>query len=85
MEVYGSLTPPSYDLAKVTAPTYLFYSKNDWLSAETDVDQLCSEMGSSCKGKLLISDFSFNHLDYTFGIDAPTLVYNKVISIFARY
>ncbi|XP_050299647.1 lipase 3-like [Anthonomus grandis grandis] len=82
---YGSRSPPSYDLTKITAPTFLFYSKNDWLSAEKDVNNLCTGMGSSCKGKVLMSDFAFNHIDYLFGIDAPALVYNKVISVFARY
>lgn len=85
MAQYGRATPPQYDVTKITAPTYMIYSKNDWLSAETDVNKLCSKMGDSCKGKILMSDFEFNHLDYMFGIDAPTLVYNKVISLFARY
>ncbi|XP_066150373.1 lipase 3-like [Euwallacea fornicatus] len=85
MKVYGSVTPPRYDLTQITTPTYLFYSKNDWLSAETDVIKLCKSMGDACAGKILMSDFSFNHLDYTFGIDAPSLVYNKIIGIFARY
>jgi len=83
-KTYGSLSPPNYDLSKIKAPTYLIYSKNDWLSAETDVNKLCDKMGSACKGKFVMSDFQFNHLDYMFGIDAPTLVYNKVISLFAR-
>lgn len=30
---YGRLTPPDYDLKKVTAPVALHYSDNDWLSA----------------------------------------------------
>ncbi|CAG9766592.1 unnamed protein product [Ceutorhynchus assimilis] len=83
--IYGRLTPPGYDLSKVTAATYLIYSKNDWLSSEKDVLRLCDAMKVGCKGKILMSDFEFNHLDYMFGIDAPKLVYNKVISLFARH
>lgn len=30
---YGSMSPPSYDLNKVTAPVALHYSDNDWLAA----------------------------------------------------
>lgn len=33
IRVYGSLSPPDYDLSKITAPVYLHYSGNDWLSA----------------------------------------------------
>uniref|UniRef100_A0AAR5PTV1 Lipase n=2 Tax=Dendroctonus ponderosae TaxID=77166 RepID=A0AAR5PTV1_DENPD len=85
MAQYGRVTPPRYDVTQITAPTYMIYSKNDWLSAETDVNKLCNKMGDGCKGKILMSDFKFNHLDYMFGIDAPTLVYSKVISLFGRY
>ncbi|KAF7286541.1 hypothetical protein GWI33_004944 [Rhynchophorus ferrugineus] len=84
MSKYGSLFPPGYDLSKITAPTYMLYSKNDWLSAATDVQKLCSQMTKGCKGTILLSDYKFNHLDYMFGIHAPTIVYNKVISLFAR-
>jgi lysosomal acid lipase/cholesteryl ester hydrolase len=85
LKKYGSVNPPNYDLKKITAPTFLIYSKNDWLSAEKDVDRLCTGMPTACKGKILMSDFQFNHLDYMYGIDAASLVYNKVISLFARY
>lgn len=30
---YGSMFPPKYNLAAVTAPVYLHYSNNDWLAA----------------------------------------------------
>lgn len=30
---YGSLFPPKYDLASITAPVYLHYSDNDWMAA----------------------------------------------------
>jgi lysosomal acid lipase/cholesteryl ester hydrolase len=30
---YGQLTPPEYNLYAISAPVYLHYSGNDWLSA----------------------------------------------------
>lgn len=30
---YGSMFPPKYDLASITAPVYLHYSDNDWMAA----------------------------------------------------
>lgn len=84
LKKYGSLTPPKYDLSAVTAPVYLLYSNNDWLSHQTDVLKLYSELGN-VQGKFLISDDNFNHLDYMFAIDAPKLVYNKIISLMTRH
>lgn len=84
MKRYGSLSPPKYELGKVTAPVYLLYSTNDWLSHQTDVLKLYSELGNA-KGRFLISDSKFNHLDYMYAIDAPTLVYNKIISLMTRH
>lgn len=80
---YGALSPPDYDLSKITAPVYLIHSRNDWLAGETDVERLCTGLGN-CAAKLLVSDYSFNHLDFTYGIDAPTLIYSKVVSLFSR-
>ncbi len=31
LQVYGRITPPPYDLSKVTAPVYIFYGPNDLL------------------------------------------------------
>lgn len=81
---YGQGSPPDYDLGKITAPVYLFYSHNDWLSAETDVRRLYDELGNA-QAKLLNTDEKFNHLDYVFGIDADTLVYDKVFSAMLRH
>ncbi|CAH1117581.1 unnamed protein product [Phaedon cochleariae] len=81
---YGSIWPPAYDLGKITAPTYLIYSKNDWLAAIKDVEQLYGELGGP-KAKFLVTDYMFNHLDFTFGIDAPKLIYSKVVSLFSRH
>lgn len=33
MAKYGSISPPDYELSKVTAPIALHYSDNDWLAA----------------------------------------------------
>lgn len=32
LKMYGSVQPPDYDLAKVTAKVALFYGPNDWLA-----------------------------------------------------
>ncbi|KAF2901552.1 hypothetical protein ILUMI_04630 [Ignelater luminosus] len=75
---YNNTLPPTYLLSKVTSPVYLYYSKNDWVSAETDVLKLAGEL-SNVQEKILVKDGQFNHVDYLFGIDAREYVYDDVI------
>ncbi|KAJ3658403.1 hypothetical protein Zmor_010142 [Zophobas morio] len=84
LQKYGSIWAPDYDLKKITAPVYIHYSNNDWLSGKTDVDRLYSGL-ANVQGKFLVAEDSFNHLDYVFGIRARELVYNKVISLMKRH
>ncbi|KAF2901554.1 hypothetical protein ILUMI_04632 [Ignelater luminosus] len=76
---YDNTSPPRYLLHKVTAPVYLFYSRNDWVSAESDVLRLYRELGN-VQERILIEDGKFNHVDYLYAIDARELVYDKVIT-----
>lgn len=34
-QVYNSPQPPDYNLERITAPVYLHYSSNDWMSDGT--------------------------------------------------
>jgi lysosomal acid lipase/cholesteryl ester hydrolase len=34
LEVYGQISPPEYDLSKITAPVALYWAENDWLGAK---------------------------------------------------
>ncbi|KAI8435541.1 hypothetical protein MSG28_003837 [Choristoneura fumiferana] len=76
--VYGSELPPEYDLSKVTLPITLFWAKNDFLSSETAVNMLKEKLPASTE-TYLIPYPEFNHLDYLWAIDAPTLLNEKVI------
>lgn len=80
MVVYGQANPPDYNLANVVAPVYLFYSKNDYLSNEKDVLRLNSEL-PNVKALMLMSDPLWTHLDYLWGIDAKTIVYQPLIDL----
>lgn len=84
LKVYGSISPPKYDLGKVKAPVALHYSHNDWLAAETDVLKLYKYLGNPI-GRFLVTDRQFNHLDYMWAKDVDTLVYNAVFSLMTRY
>nr|XP_023025886.1 lipase 3-like [Leptinotarsa decemlineata] len=82
---YGSMVPPDYNLDEIKTPIHLIYSQNDWMAAVTDVERLAKALGSCLKEKILVTDPKWNHLDFTFGIDAPRLVYKKVQEIFEKY
>ncbi|XP_044254643.1 lipase 3-like [Tribolium madens] len=84
LQKYGSIRPPSYDLKKITAPVYLLYSKNDWLAGKIDVDRLYKSL-ANVKGRFLVAEESFNHLDFVFGIRSRELIYNKLISLMAKH
>lgn len=68
----------------MTAPVYLFYSKSDWLSGEKDVAKLYMQL-RNVKGAFLLTDDTFNHLDYLFGIEAPELVYRDIMELLTKH
>lgn len=81
---YKSISPPKYQLEKVTAPVYLHYSRNDWISHEKDVIKLSQELGN-VKGKFVILDDRFNHVDFIYGIDVYELLYIRVLGLMKRH
>nr|XP_026499165.1 lipase 1-like [Vanessa tameamea] len=79
LQKYGTPIPPSYDLSKVTAPVFLHYSEGDPLAVVADVDRLFKELGRPM-GKFKVSQSTFSHVDFMWGIDAKKMVYDKVIN-----
>lgn len=78
---YNSTTPPKYNLNKVVAPVYLYYSNNDWMCHETDSLRLCNEL-SSCQDSICLGNYS--HMDYLFALNAPDLVYNSILKLMKK-
>ncbi|XP_050513850.1 lipase 3-like [Diabrotica virgifera virgifera] len=82
-EHYGQIIPPDYDLSKIAAPLTLIYSSNDWLAAVVDVERLAKQL-PNLKESYRVPLVTWNHIDFLFGKDAPTLVYDKVVSILTQ-
>ncbi|XP_053691992.1 lipase 3-like [Sabethes cyaneus] len=65
---YGNVTPPDYQLEKITAPIALYYGLNDPLLVEEDLDKLAARLP-----KLMLKyrhpDPKWNHIDFIFGIN----------------
>lgn len=80
MKHYNSTSPPKYNLNKVTAPVYLYYSNNDWLCHETDSLRVCNEV-ASCKKAILVSNGTYSHMDYLVASDVSDLVYKDILKL----
>lgn len=76
---YGQKEPPEYVLETITAPVYLYYSKNDIVNSEKDVLFLFKKLQNA--KKFLIDDPNFNHMDFLFAINAPTLVFERALNV----
>ncbi|CAG5025864.1 unnamed protein product [Parnassius apollo] len=79
LRVYRSIKPPNYDLSNIVAPVFLHYSDKDPLAHVNDVDRLFVELGAGIKIRVPMT--SFSHLDFIWGIDAKTLLYERVINL----
>ncbi|XP_057669852.1 lipase 3-like [Diorhabda carinulata] len=81
---YLSPTPPDYDLSEISTPISLIYSSNDWLSATVDVDKLAERL-PNLQIKYLVPIPTWNHLDFVFGNDAPSVIYTKILEILSTF
>ncbi|XP_046961504.1 lipase 1-like [Vanessa cardui] len=80
LALYGSMTPPEYDLSKITTPAYLHYGKNDVQSDFRDVLLLGERLGNTI-GVYPVERETFNHFDFIWGGDARTQLYDKLIDM----
>lgn len=78
IQKYGKLYPPLYNLTRVTAPVYLYYSLNDFLSHNLDVERLAKKL-PNVKKKYLVPYRWFNHIDFILALDSKNLLYNDII------
>lgn len=78
---YHSTDPPEYDLKKIKSPISLYYSDNDWLSAQVDVEKLMKKLPNVKEATFIAR---FNHLDYVWGINAPQRIYKNIVRTMKR-
>ncbi|XP_075982263.1 lipase 3-like [Anticarsia gemmatalis] len=77
---YGSLQPPEYPIQKITLPIALLSAENDWLASEIDVTNLYVKLPNPIE-HYIVPLKEFNHIDFLWAIDAPTLVYTKLLQL----
>lgn len=77
---YKQKTPPNYDVKNIQAPTYFYYSDNDYLAAPADVMKLIGEMPKkSVKKTYRVPDPKFTHIDFLWGLNVKEMVYNELL------
>lgn len=79
-KLYGSSSPPNYDLKQLVSPLYFYYGLNDQMASVTDVMKLAGSVPkSTLKGNYKVPYENFSHLDFIWALQAKELVYDKVI------
>ncbi|KAJ2945148.1 hypothetical protein O0L34_g9208 [Tuta absoluta] len=77
---YGTATPPEYPVHKITLPMALLTADNDWLAGNADVSNLYVQLVNPIEHYVVPFE-QFNHLDFLYAIDAPKLVYAKLLQL----
>ncbi|CAD0199428.1 unnamed protein product [Chrysodeixis includens] len=83
-EVYGSKSPPEYQVEKVSVPVAIFYADNDWLAAPEDVDALRKRLKTVVE-YYKVPHLFFNHVDFLYARDVKHLVFTKLLQVIQRY
>ena len=77
---YKDKKPPIYPVSNIKAEMYWYYSDNDYLAAVADVHKLAKEVPSYTIKKLHhVTDPKFTHIDFLWGLNVKSMVYNHLI------
>jgi len=76
MKIYGSPTPPAYNLKNVTAPIYLYSGSCDLMVSERDVEHLREVLPNVRKYR---SFKNYNHCDFNYGKNSRALYQNDIL------
>jgi len=81
---YNSTKPPAYDLSAIKVPVVLYAGGEDYLADPKDVDRLVSELAPGVLVKR-VNIPTYAHLDFSWGVDANTLVYADLMKVLEDY
>lgn len=76
--IYGTSTPPLYNLTAITAPVYLYYSKGDDLATPEDAIDLQNQL-PNVQSSYLVPIDDFSHIDFGFSYLAKPFVYDELL------
>ncbi|GMT09488.1 hypothetical protein PFISCL1PPCAC_785 [Pristionchus fissidentatus] len=78
---YGTAIPPSYNFTTVATDMYLYWSDDDFLADPQDFTELLLPMLNREYVKVNSHLTGFSHLDFIWGLDAASIIYNSIIEI----
>ena len=82
-EHHGDKDPPNYSLHDVEYPVAVYYGDNDLLVDKIDVEKTTSELPFIVSSpNIMIHEVDYenwNHMDFVWGMDAKTFVYQDLI------
>ncbi|XP_045485220.1 lipase 3-like [Pieris rapae] len=84
LKIYGSVSPPKYDLSKVKMPVALLCGANDKLSTLDDVALLRAALPNVIQYTVLNWKRA-NHLDLVWGKTMEKYLFPDILKILARY
>ncbi|CAH4028682.1 unnamed protein product [Pieris brassicae] len=76
---YGQTQPPEYNLLNIKNPVFLNYSDGDTRTNEIDINLLYDSLDTT-KELIRVPDGNFSHIDFMWGKNAKTVLYDRVIS-----
>lgn len=76
MKIYGSASPPSYNLKNIKAPTYIYSGSCDILVSEQDVKRLKNALANV---RELKSFKNYNHCDFNYGKNSRAVYQNDML------
>ncbi|XP_044262252.1 lipase member K-like [Tribolium madens] len=83
-QLYGTKTPPIYNLSEITLPTHLFYGENDIFYRKENIERLYDEIGSAKKTAFSVGadeEMPFDHIDFLFSENLIQFLYTQMSNI----
>lgn len=84
LQIYGYPEPPTYNLSRITVPTYLYYGPNDLFVSERDLFKFAKQL-PNYKSAYRVPYDKFNHLDYIWAKNANELLYPLLLETIYKY
>lgn len=79
---YGQFSPPDYNLNNYNTKTLIMWSSGDTLSGKEDVYNFVNQIQTKDVEIYHVQDPAFGHIDFLWGTNAKSQVYNKVFDYF---
>ncbi|XP_058794701.1 lipase 3-like isoform X2 [Phymastichus coffea] len=77
--MYNQTEPPEYAIENAYVPVAIYYAHNDLLTDYRDIQDLAKRLPNN-PVLYQIPDEAFNHIGFTFAVDAPNLLYKPLIN-----